>query len=185
MGLTSGKSWRHVTPTGAVQQLTVKSRCSMRRTNVSRIFLIVTVITVGWALVAYAFPPIPHQFSGIVRVDGNNVPNGTVISAWMDSIQLATTQAWITPPDGGSSWYSISVPGDDPDTPPIEGAYPGAIIRFCIGSPCSDWADQQGTWQSGGITTLNLTVGDPALSIGTQIFADEHRSRKRIYVDQR
>ena len=133
-------------------------RRQMRRTTILRVLLMIVLIVAGRAIAAYAFPPIPHHFTGSVKIDESSTPDGTVISAWVESMNLATTQTLSAPPGYGNSVYSIVVPGDDPDTAQIEGAYPGATIRFCLGSPCSVWADQQGVWQSGGLSVLDLTA---------------------------
>jgi hypothetical protein len=118
----------------------------------------IALVLFAWSP-AFAIPPIPHHFSGRITVDGDDVQDGTIIAAWTGTTQLVTATTLIDPPGSGNSYYVVTVPGDDSETPGIiEGAYPGAVIRFYIGSPYMTWAEQQATWQSGEITTLNLTA---------------------------
>jgi len=118
----------------------------------------IALVLCAWSP-AFALPPLPHHVSGTIAVNGSAVQDGTTIAAWTGATQLATTTTLISPPGSGIAYYAITVPGDDSETAGvIEGATPGAVIRFYIGAPYMTWADQQVTWQSGGITTLHLTA---------------------------
>jgi len=118
----------------------------------------IALVLCAWSP-AFALPPLPHYVSGTVTVDGSSVSDGTVITAWADTTQLATTTTLTNPPGGGASYYAISLPGDDSETPGvIEGATPGSIVRFYVGAPYRIWAEQQVTWQSGTLTTIHLTA---------------------------
>ena len=96
-------------------------------------------------------PPIPSSFFGAVKVDGNNVPLNTTVSAWINGIQYADTKVSMY---SGDTIYSLNVPGDIDGTPEIEGGRPGDVIVFMIGNQS---ADQTGKWQSGTNIELDLS----------------------------
>lgn len=90
-------------------------------------------------------PSQPSSFWGTVTVNGANVADGTQVTAWINGTQQAqaATQTW-----NGASVYSIAVPnGNDGDT-----------IEFQVSGQV---ATQNGSWQTGINTELNLTVGGP------------------------
>ena len=101
---------------------------------------------------ALAAPPsLPSSFYGKVTVNGQVVPVGTVISARINGVEYAHFSAII---DAGQSWYTLDVPGDDPDTPGTQGGVEGDTIVFFIG-PIQ--AAQTGIWHAGTNVVLNLT----------------------------
>ena len=118
--------------------------------------MIVLILTFGMLLLnvqtALANPPLPSSFNGTVKVNGVNVPAGTVVSAWIGGVQYRTTTVQYIAPD---MKYLMSVPGYDPDT----GLYPlgveNASIDFYIGSIK---AAQTGTWHGGTNQQVNLTA---------------------------
>jgi len=103
-------------------------------------------------VVVEAAPPLPSSFYGTVLVNGANVPDGTVVSAWIDGVNYVDFE---TITFEGASVYSFDVPGDDPDTPEKDGGIEGDTIVFMIGS---DTADQTATWHTGTNVELNLTA---------------------------
>ena len=100
----------------------------------------------------FAVPPLPHTFYGTATRSGVAVPDGTVISAWINGVQYASD----TTPAGGPGTYSFNVPGDDLDTTEIEGGREGNIISFRLGT---NWATQTYAFHTGETTQLDLTVG--------------------------
>ncbi len=114
-------------------------------------------------LALLAAPPVPHTFYGTVQLSGQNVPDGTLITAYVydgsNIIICGTTTTFIPdPPAPQVSVYSLPVNGDDDATPGKDGALPGDVVHFRIGP----WdggvdADQTGIWQSAEFTELNLT----------------------------
>ncbi|MFQ5593659.1 MAG: hypothetical protein ACE5HA_05885 [Anaerolineae bacterium] len=109
----------------------------------------------AWAMGAVkqtAPPPLPASFYGTVTVNGADAPEGTPVSAWIDGIRYATTDAFIF---DGRSMYAMDVPGDDPATPEVDGGRPGDTIVFHVGGLK---AGQTATWQGGTNTALDLTV---------------------------
>ena len=107
-------------------------------------------------------PPLPHQISGLVRVNGAFVPPGTVVSAWCGGAKYDQFNAYRY---DNQSWYVLEVPGDDPATPENEGCLVGETISFMIGSLD---ADQTIPWREGGIDDqLDLSASG---EIGVQIY---------------
>jgi hypothetical protein len=86
---------------------------------------------------------------GPVTQDGQRVPDGTVVSAWLENPYVGpwTTTTFINP-NNGASWYVIDIPADDPSTPGKEGAVNGDDVHFSVlgmtplGENCK--------WQMGG-----------------------------------
>lgn len=101
---------------------------------------------------ARADPPSPATFHGVVKIDGEDVPDGIYIIALIDGEPYAVgyTETVLE-----NSVYSLEVPGDDPDTEEIEGGREGDTVVFELaGAP----ADQTGIWHSAANVSLNLTV---------------------------
>jgi len=110
--------------------------------------------------VAHAMPPLPSAFFGRARIGGADADPGVAVVAWIGDRPLVTTSviAW-----QGGSWYSLDVPGDDPDTPGIiEGGQAGDIVHFTLaGLP----AAESGSWRSGVNQPLDLSAGLPHESL--------------------
>ena len=99
-----------------------------------------------------AFPPIPSGFYGTVKINGANVPAGTLILAKINGVTYATTPVLTYNED---TVYSLDVPGDDADTPgAIEGGVAGDTVVFFIGAI---QATQTAAWSGGNNVPLNLT----------------------------
>jgi len=112
--------------------------------------------------VAEAAPPLPSSFRGTVKWNnGNNVPEGTTVSAWINGVKYAETRSQM---DAGDSVYAIDVPGDDPETTEVEGGVEGDIVVFKVGDST---ADQTGTWHSGTDVELNLTATPTAVTLSS------------------
>jgi hypothetical protein len=117
---------------------------------VSGFILIGLLLSVSQALAEP--PPLPSSFYGTVKVDGKNLPAGTIISAWIDGVSFgvpAVVQTY-----QGDTVYSLDVPGDEKDTTLIEGGVAGDVIQFRIGDQL---AAQHGAWQSGTNAPLDLS----------------------------
>ena len=112
------------------------------------VFLTSLVVTVP----VLAFPPLPSSFYGTVKVNGANVPDGTVVQALIDDIVYAQG---LTQTYEGTSVFVLDVPGDDTDSATSDGGKSGDTIQFKIGGIL---AEQTGTWQSGTNINLNLTA---------------------------
>lgn len=114
--------------------------------------LLAVVLLAAVSTTVRAVPPLPSTFYGTVKVDGANVPNGTVVSAWIDGVNYGEGLTFLS---DGHSTYFFDVRGDDTDTPEKDGGVEGDIIHFRIGSL---EADQTGVWHSGTVVQLNLTA---------------------------
>jgi hypothetical protein len=101
-------------------------------------------------------PVLPCAFWGNVSINGQNIPAGTLITAWISDTQVTQTTALIR---NGASVYTLDIPGDNPDTPALDGGNPGEVVRFKVGTW---WAEESGTWQTGDASNMNLTRDDLA-----------------------
>jgi len=98
---------------------------------------------------------MPASFYGTVTVNGTDAPEGTPVSAWIDGVRYATTDAFTF---DGRSMYALDVPADDPATPEVDGGRPGYTIVLRIGGLK---ADQTATWHGGTNSRLDLTAAGP------------------------
>jgi len=100
-------------------------------------------------------PPIPDQVYGLVRINNAFVPAGTLVSAWCGGVKYVQSA---TIDYNSEAWYSLDIPGDNPDTSPAkEGCTAGETILFKIEA---NTADQQKAWVSGGSTQLDLSLAN-------------------------
>ncbi|MGQ9668341.1 MAG: hypothetical protein ACUVWB_13605, partial [Anaerolineae bacterium] len=111
---------------------------------VAGLIWVVAGLLAGGVLLADA--PAPHHVKGYLYVSpGTAAPSGLQVSAVINGI------VFISDLTNFMGIYEFYVPGDDPDTPVLEGAQEGDLIRFFIGAPYQQYA----------IQTLNLhSVGD-------------------------
>ena len=125
-----------------------------RRTIIAMLMLVLVLATNSSPVLA--LPPLPSGFYGTVKINGKNVPDGTLVSATISGVQYAYTNSQTYQ---GNSVYSVDVPGDDPSTPGVlEGGVPGDTIVFLVnGAPANETAP----WQSGKNirNNLSLTLG--------------------------
>jgi hypothetical protein len=91
---------------------------------------------------------LPCAFHGTVQVNGQNVADGTVITATIGNDTYTTTTT--------DSAYRVVI------AQPEGKSYDGLIVTFKIGS---DTAAQTGIWQMGGNVALNLTKGTGAAQV--------------------
>ncbi len=101
---------------------------------------------------ALAFPPLPSSFYGTVKVNGQNVPDDTVVRALIDGQVYAESR---TQTYQGNSVYNVDVKGNDTDTPEADGGDANSVVTFEVGGVK---ADQSGAWRSGTNIELNLTA---------------------------
>jgi len=116
--------------------------------------LVALVLALLPSLVVDAVPPVACSFWGTVKLNGQNVSDGTVISVWSDDwgTQWAETTTFTYL---GDSTYNVSVNGDDPETGEKEGPTAGETVRFKIGD---DNTNESSTWQAAGTVQVNLTA---------------------------
>lgn len=135
----------------------------MRRTVYIAALVVVTLAFIAPAV--HAQPPLPFLAKGTVRVNGENVPDGTVIRAWCDGIQAGSglTQLYQV----GEEWFSlyqVPVQGDNPSLPGKDGCYTGDTVEFTVDED-EILADQTATWVAGAQGTVNLTAFRPTPSL--------------------
>ena len=118
------------------------------------LFSLVLACLVGLLFVtpALAFPPLPSSFYGKVKVDGKNVPDGTVVRALVGGKVYAQARTQTYQDD---SVFSLDVPGDDSSSTEVEGGKEGEAIQFEVGGVP---ASQIGTWHSGTNVNLDLAA---------------------------
>ena len=121
----------------------------MRRSWAFVALTIVLTLLSGLVPTARAAPPFPYSPFGLVRINGELVPNGTQVTAWVNGVRYGTTT---TVNDG---WYTIDVLGDDPDEPGKDGGESGDTVIFKVGSHT---ANESGTWASNGDPRIDLNV---------------------------
>lgn len=135
--------------------LTVQKGQSAMRTSVrvSLFYTLLVSLLLMLGMPLQAAPQLPSSFYGTVTVDGANVPDGTVITAWINDVLYDQT---VTFSVDGVSVYTLDVRSDDPDTPDqVEGGVSGDTVIFKIGDL---QAEQTGVWQGGSNTELNLSA---------------------------
>jgi len=112
--------------------------------------LLALVLLVG-ILPAYAqeMPPaVPHYFAGTVSTSNGPVPEGTVVQALLDGVEIEEAKTYVTV----QSTYELVVPGEY--SYQIEGNE--KTVSFNVGGV---QASQTAIWQSGGIDDdFDLTV---------------------------
>lgn len=109
-----------------------------------------------------AVPPTPASFWGWVTIDGANAPDGTTVTLSINGVQYAQTA---TSTNNGASYYSVDVPGDDPDTADVvEGGVTGDTVVFYInGEEIASESWSSGTQQ----VDLAVTGNQPPTPIPT------------------
>ena len=103
-------------------------------------------------MVADGPPPLPLTLWGSVRVRDSVVPDGTIVSAWIDSKQYAQARTFTVE---GESSYTMNIPGDDPSTPEVEGGLPNDEVCLKI----SDLPAMGSVrWQNGAVLRFDLVA---------------------------
>jgi hypothetical protein len=135
-----------------------------RMTNVSKVLtlLVITLLANIFSIIPARalIPPLPASFYGTVKVNGENVADGTVVKALINGQVYATgyTQTY-----EGNSVYSIDVPGDDNSSTAIDGGRDGDTVQFMVGEA---QAVETGIWKSARNANVNLT-GSVAAPLNT------------------
>ena len=114
--------------------------------------LMVSFMLIGNISPAMAIPALPSTFYGKVKHNNFNVPDGTVIQAYINDQLVATGYSQLYE---GDSYYLLNIPGDNSETNVIEGGRDGDKVTFKVGGLI---AFEFGTWHSGTNLELNLTI---------------------------
>jgi hypothetical protein len=130
----------------------IEKRNLMRRLACIIALLGIGPISLLIARPVLAFPSLPSSFYGTVKVNGANIPDGTLVQALINGKVIIENQ---TQTYQGDSFYSLDIPADDPDTLVVDGGKDGDTITFIMGGIV---ADQAGTWKSATIVPMNLSA---------------------------
>jgi len=114
--------------------------------------MLLTCLVFSQAVLAAAPPPIPSSFWGTVKYNGENVTVGATVTAWINGVWYASN---LTELYEGNTVFSLDVPGDQTDTPAIEGGKAGDTVVFKVNGVI---AVETATWQSGVNAQRDLTL---------------------------
>jgi hypothetical protein len=122
------------------------------------ILLLLVAFVLPGAVIAQQ-PSYPCRFWGTVKVNGNWVASGTLITAWIDG----TTGSWTanTGSEAGQPAYaySMTVYADEPSTPTKDGGVDGDVVRFKVRYGGIDYvAPKTGVWSAGEFNEVNLEI---------------------------
>ena len=112
---------------------------------------------------AGAVPPIPSSFWGAITMNGAPITLDAELTAYVEGVLCG--QATIFYYEGATA-YSITVTGDDPETPEREGGREGETILFRLnGAPLATTA----IWDGGnGFARLNMLETSPHRATATE-----------------
>ncbi|MBM4462042.1 MAG: hypothetical protein FJ012_01740 [Chloroflexi bacterium] len=132
------------------------------------ILLLLVAFVLPQAVIA-AGPSHPCRFWGTVKVDGNWVASGTLITAWIEG----TAGSWTanTGSEAGQPAYAyvLTVYGDEPSTPTKDGGVDGDVVRFTVRYGGHDYvATQTGVWSAGEYKQVNLEISLVAATLSGQ-----------------
>lgn len=125
-----------------------------------------------------AFPALPSSFYGTVKLNNANLPDGTVVQAFSGDSMIAQAYSQTYQ---GASVYALNVPGDNTDTPVIDGGREGDRITFKVGGIL---ANVTGTWHSATNSELNLTVSSTSTPWAPQVIPTEPPTQTPIAIIQ-
>lgn len=112
--------------------------------------VIAMLLAIPAVVLAQAQPPRPAVFAGTVSLDGEAAADGTMVSAWIDGEEVASTTA-----AGGNYGLRIAQPPG--------GAFAGKEVIFMVGSSESL---ERGIWEADGSAELNLTASTSMMRRG-------------------
>ena len=120
------------------------------------IFLLLAVFVLPPAVMA-SQPDQPCRFWGTVKVNGNPVADGTLITAWIDG--AVGTWSASTYTAEGKSVYFVDVLADNSETTPKDGGTQGDTVRFKVRYGGHDYvAAQTDVWATGDYKEVNLEI---------------------------
>jgi len=106
----------------------------MTRRGKSRVLKLCVLVAIGLFLLpsmvlAHVGPEC--RFFGPVTVCDQNVPDGTVVTAWLEDPSVGPWTG-ILYRQHGVTYYSVDVDADDPNTPTKEGGVEGDTVYFSV-----------------------------------------------------
>ena len=108
--------------------------------------VIALLLAIPAVVLAQAQPSLPAVFGGTVSWDGTSASDGTMVSAWIDGIEVASATA----ADGS---YALTI------SEPPGSSFTGKKITFKVGPGT---ATQTATWEAAGGDVLNLKAAPVA-----------------------
>jgi len=125
--------------------------------TLSATILLVTLVLLP--AVALAHIGYDCRFFGPVTMNGQNVPEGTVVNAWLEDPHLGPWTATLYYQNGESK-YLVNIPMDDPATPK-DGAVDGETVYFDVTFGGHTYPAPSATWQRVSVVyhPLRLTTG--------------------------
>ena len=133
-----------------------------RKMTVVSLLLAMAMLALALPSTAVAHVSTACRFYGPVTVNGADVPDGTVISVWLEgpSVGPWTTTTYT---HYGASWYTIDIPRDDPATTGKDGAVAGDQVHFSVGGTTvpgtATWNRVENAFHPLRITSTGL-IGD-------------------------
>jgi hypothetical protein len=127
----------------------------MVKVRIAAVLAVVALALMVPALI-YAQPAPPHIFTGTATLGGQPAPDGTLVTAWIDNVQVPGASVAVKGPPAGK--YTLQV------LQPDGSAYAGKSVKFKVGT--AD-ATQSQNWEQGGASILNLTAtaGPPPTAV--------------------
>lgn len=111
--------------------------------------LAVLTLALGAVSVA-ALPPLPSSFWGVITMNGARLPQSAQLTAYVEGVPCGRGNIFLYM---GTTYYTISVTGDEPDTPKREGGREDEVIEFRLdGAPLATTA----RWHEGTNVRLDL-----------------------------
>ncbi len=119
------------------------------------VLVMVTLAVLPATVLAHEF----CRFHGRVAVDGQDVPDGATVTAWLEDPYLGP---WITTVEmeHGMTWYVLDIPPDDAATPGKDGGVAGEEVHFSVNYDSITLPAPSSNWESVGFIyhPLRLTT---------------------------
>jgi len=137
------------------------SPVSMRKRGFTTTLLILALLLLSQS--AGAMPPLPSSFWGAITMNGAPIRLSAELTAYVEGVLCG--QATIFYYEGATA-YSITVTGDDPETPEREGGREGETVHFRLnGAPLATTT----IWHGGnGFTRLDMRETSPHRATATE-----------------
>lgn len=115
-----------------------------------RNLVLATLILAVGAVSVAALPPLPSGFWGVITMNGARIPQSAELTAHVEGVLCGRATIFLYM---GTTYYSISVTGDDPETPEREGGREDDLIEFRLnGVPLATTA----RWHGGTNVRLDM-----------------------------
>lgn len=115
-----------------------------------RNLVVAALILLLGAVSVAAVPPLPSSFWGVITMNGVRIPLSAELTAHVDGVDCGRAQLFLYM---GTTFYSITVKGDDPDTPGKDGGREDDLIEFRLnGTPLATTA----RWHGGTNVRLDM-----------------------------